>query len=86
MMSDTYKREGGSLPPDWDPGWNDRESVVVGQLVVARAALLHLRALNGSTHYHDAMRGVSYAARALGVRPDLLNTLAEAYMRGEGGE
>lgn len=85
-MSDAYKRAGRPLPPDWNPGWNDREAVVVGQLVAARAALLHLRALNGSTHYHDAMRAVSYAARALGVPPDVLNRLAEAYMHDEGGE
>lgn len=82
-MSDTYKRAGACWPP---PDRHDREAVVLSELVAARAALLHLRALNGSTHYHDAMRAVSYAARALGVRPDELNTLAEAYMHDEGGE
>lgn len=81
-MSDTYKRAAVLLPPDR----HDREAVVLAELIAARAALLHLRALNGSTHYHDAMRAVSYAARALGVRPDELNTLAEAYMHDEGGE
>ena len=81
-MSDTYKRAGVLLPLVH----HSRDAVVLAELVAARAALLQLRALNGSTHYHDAMRAVSYAARALGVRPDELNTLAEAYMHDEGGE
>lgn len=81
-MSDAYKRVVARPLPDC----NDREAVVLAELIAARAALLHLRALNGSTHYHDAMRGVSYAARALGVPPDVLNRLAEAYMHDEGGE
>ena len=54
------------------------EAAVLGQLVQARAALVQLRALNGCTHYHDAMRAVSYAARALGVSPDQLNDMAQA--------
>lgn len=60
------------------------EAAVLDELVQARAALLQLRALNGCTHYHDAMRAVSYAARALGVSPDQLNTLAEAYIQDQG--
>lgn len=82
-MSDAYKRAGLLLPPDR----HDREAVVLVELIAARAALLHLHALNGSTHYHDAMRGAYDAAYlALGVPPDELNTLAEAYMHDEGGE
>lgn len=54
------------------------EAAVLDELVQARAALLQLRALNGCTHYHDAMRAVSYAARALGVSPDQLNNMAQA--------
>lgn len=57
---------------------NALEAAVLGELVQARAALIQLRALNGCTHYHDAMRAVSYAARALGVSPDQLNDMAQA--------
>lgn len=57
------------------------ETAALVHLVTARAHLLQLRALNGSTHYHDTMRAVSDAARALGVRPDELNDMAEAYTR-----
>lgn len=57
------------------------ETAALVHLVTARAHLLQLRALNGSTHYHETMRAVSNAARALGVRPDELNDMAEAYTR-----
>lgn len=62
------------------------ETAAIVHLVTARAHLLQLRALNGSTHYHDTMRAVSDAARALGVRPDELNDMAEAYTRDTEGE
>jgi hypothetical protein len=61
-----------------------RDGKVLRELVQARAALLHLRALNGCTHYHDAMRAVSYAARAVGVAPDELNRMAEGVMHDTG--
>jgi hypothetical protein len=62
------------------------ETAAIVHLVTARAHLLQLRALNGSTHYHDTMRAVSDAARVLGVRPDELNDMAEAYTRDIEGE
>jgi len=62
------------------------EEAALIHLITARAHLLELRALNGSAHYHETMRAVSNAASALGVRPDQLNDMAEAYMRASGDE
>ena len=62
------------------------ETAAIVHLVTARAHLLQLRALNGSTHYHETMRAVSDAARALGVRPGELDDMAEAYTRDTEGE
>lgn len=62
------------------------ETAALIHLITARAHLLKLRALNGSTHYHEIMRAVSNAASALGVSPDQLNDMAEAYTRDIEGE
>lgn len=62
------------------------ETAAIVHLVTARAHLLQLRALNGSTHYHDTMRAVARASFALGVRPGELDDMAEAYTRDTEGE
>jgi hypothetical protein len=53
----------------------------VDYLVDARMALEKLSALNGCDAWHDAMRGVSLAARALGVSTNNLVALTEARRR-----
>lgn len=53
----------------------------VDYLVDARMALQKLSALNGCDAWHDAMRGVSLAADALGISPKNLAALTEARTR-----
>lgn len=54
------------------------EAAVLGELVQARAALIQLRALNGCTHYHDAMRAVTHAANCMGITVQEFDALAKA--------